>query len=130
MTPGELRSIHSKGFAIGAHTMTHPILRLCDPATAKDEIGGAREELESIVRDRVTLFAYPNGHPVADFAELHVKLVRQAGYLGAVTTQPGAAGFGSPIFQIPRFTPWGPDRLRMELQIIRNVLSTPTYLSA
>jgi peptidoglycan/xylan/chitin deacetylase (PgdA/CDA1 family) len=123
-----VREMHSKGFSIGAHTINHPILRMCDPQTALDEIGGGREVLENIVRGKVNMFAYPNGHPVIDFAERHIQMVRDAGYRCAVTTQAGAWSLNECAFQIPRFTPWGPTPIKMDLQIMRNFIFKPKYL--
>ncbi len=121
MTAEQLRLIHGKGFAIGAHTINHPILTLCTSAQARDEIGGAREILAGMIGGPVTSFAYPNGHPVTDYSEEHIRMVRQAGYLHAVTTDRGVATSATSLFQIPRFTPWGPTRLRHTLQIARNL---------
>ena len=125
MSVDDLRALHSKGFGIGAHTVLHPILSLCDAAQATHEIGAVREELELLVRGPVRSFAYPNGRPVTDFTADHVRMVQKAGYQFAVTTQWGWASNSTPVFQIPRFTPWGPDGLHMTLQVARNLLTRP-----
>lgn len=121
MSPDDVRTIHSLGFGIGAHSVTHPILALCTQAQARDEIGGAREHLESIIRAPITAFAYPNGIPDKDFRAEHVDLVREAGYEFALTTQRGVATAKTSLYEVPRFTPWGPSRLRMGLQFTRNL---------
>lgn len=125
MSAEDLRDLHSRGFGIGAHTVSHPILTLCDPAVAAREIGGVREELEGLAGGAVRSFAYPNGRPGTDFSEEHVSLVRQAGYTYAVSTQWGAANDATPIFQIPRFTPWGPKPSDMAQQLVRNLILRP-----
>ena len=63
-------------------------------------------QLEAITGSRVTLFAYPNGKPDADYTATHVRLAREAGFFAAVSTGLGVATKTSGIFQIPRFTPW------------------------
>jgi peptidoglycan/xylan/chitin deacetylase (PgdA/CDA1 family) len=128
LTSQDIREIHNKGFTIGAHTINHPILRVCDPQIAFQEIGGAKEELESIICAPVSTFAYPNGHPYADFAEEHIRMVQKVGFDCAVTTQPGAWSPNECKWQIPRFTPWGPDRSRMKLQILRNIIYSPNKI--
>nr|WP_145544874.1 glycosyltransferase [Variovorax boronicumulans] len=125
MTQSQLRQLHAKGFAIGAHTVAHPILSLCEPALAQREIGIGREMLQGIIGAPVTAFAYPNGRPMSDFGPEHVTMVQRAGYTHAVTTQWGAATVRTPVFEIPRFTPWGPSEARMGLQLTRNLVTRP-----
>ena len=124
----DLLELHAKGFEIGAHTINHPILRMCSHKDAQSEIGGVREEIESIIRAPVKHFAYPNGRPHIDFSENHIKMVKDAGYTSSVTTQPGVFAKSDPLYQIPRFTPWGPDRLRMQMQVARNRITRPVYI--
>jgi peptidoglycan/xylan/chitin deacetylase (PgdA/CDA1 family) len=122
MREADVRTLHAKGFSIGAHTINHPILTLCSDKDARDEIGAARESLSALIGAEITGFAYPNGRPAQDFNERHVRLVKDAGYKYAVTTQWGAATAGTSLFQIPRFTPWGPGSLKMSYQLARNYL--------
>jgi peptidoglycan/xylan/chitin deacetylase (PgdA/CDA1 family)/glycosyltransferase involved in cell wall biosynthesis len=129
MTAESLRAIHARGFGIGGHAVSHPILRLCTPDEAYREIAGAREALEAIIRAPVRAFAYPNGVPDRDFSAEHVALVKRAGYTAAVTTHCGAATRHTSAFQIPRFTPWGPSVLKMDLQFARN-LTQPSRMLA
>lgn len=129
MNVADLRTLQSRGFAIGAHTVEHPILTLCDPQQALAEISQVKEQLEGMINARIHSFAYPNGRPVTDFNADHVRLAKRAGYSYAVTTQSGRADRHTDIFQIPRFTPWGPTARNMDLQIARNFLSAPRQLS-
>ena len=122
MLADDVRALHSKGFSIGAHTVNHPILTLCSEDEARHEIAAAREELSAMIAAPVTGFAYPNGRPAQDFNERHVRLVKESGYKYAVTTQWGAATPETSRLQIPRFTPWGPGRLKMSYQLARNYL--------
>lgn len=128
MSTDDVRAIHAMGFGIGAHSVSHPILSLCKPDRARAEIADAREHLQSIVRAPVTAFAYPNGIPDKDFHAEHVAMVREAGYDFALTTQRGVAHADTPLYEVPRFTPWGPGSLRMALQLTRN-LREPALLA-
>jgi phosphatidylinositol alpha-1,6-mannosyltransferase len=125
-----VRTLHSQGFEIGAHTVHHPILNECTAQQARNEIGGCKEELEAIIRGPVHSFAYPNGRPGADYRAEHVEMVRSAGYRHAVTTSTGVARADTDPFQLPRFTPWGLSDKRIAFQLARNMLTRPTPLKA
>lgn len=117
-----VRGLHSLGFEIGAHTVSHPILNECSDEQALQEIGGCKEELEAIIGGKVSLFAYPNGRPVMDYDSRHVAMVKACGYKAAVATSNGCASIGSDMFQLPRFSPWGTTPVRIALQLARNIL--------
>lgn len=125
MPVADLKALHAMGFGIGAHTDDHPILVYCNETSLRHEIGQVREELSGLVGAPVKSFAYPNGHPFADFSSKHVELVKQAGYTSAVTTDWGVASAGNSVFQIPRFTPWGKKPLSIAWQVGRNLLTRP-----
>jgi peptidoglycan/xylan/chitin deacetylase (PgdA/CDA1 family) len=129
MAASDVRVLHSKGFAIGSHTINHPILTRASTIEAAQEIGSSRDYLEDLIRGQVNSFAYPNGRPNIDFSSEHIALVRRAGYTHAVTTQTGVVRSKTPLYQIPRFTPWGPSRVRMLAQILRNQTSHITAIS-
>lgn len=81
----EIREMARSGIAIGAHTVTHPILS----REASDVQG--REIVESAVRIRVevgecTHFAYPNGQP-GDWDDASVSAIKEAGFAAAWTTE-------------------------------------------
>lgn len=128
MPAEDVRQLAAMGFEIGAHTHEHPILSLCETATAIDEIARCKEILESLGKTPVRSFAYPNGRPHVDFAFPHIRMIKAAGYAQAVTTQWGAARQETSVFQIPRFTPWGPGALYSSLQVIRNLAVLPEYI--
>jgi glycosyltransferase involved in cell wall biosynthesis len=124
----ELKAIHAKGFGIGAHAVTHPILSQCDSRIAYQEIAAAKETLENLLGASVDMFAYPNGIPQRDFGPEHVDMVKRAGYQFALTTHRGVAQVGTSSFQIPRFTPWGPGRGKMAVQLMRNLAEKPVLV--
>jgi peptidoglycan/xylan/chitin deacetylase (PgdA/CDA1 family) len=109
---------------VGAHTSSHPILARIEPAAARREIADGRDALESIVGQRVTLFAYPNGKPHADYTATHVRLVRELGFTAAVSTAPGAATASHGVHELPRFTPWGATPARWSLGLATNMFAT------
>jgi len=129
MSVADLRHLHSRGFGIGAHSITHPILSCCSQARAYEEIGGSKEQLESIIRGKVMSFTYPNGAPGKDFGGAHIDMVKRAGYRCALTTLYGTARANTSLYQIPRFTPWGPTATRMKIQFARNLIRRPLMIS-
>ncbi len=106
MRSEQVRALSEAGMGVGAHTVSHPILRQLDDAAALAEMGGSKQALESITGRAVELFAYPNGRPHEDFDARIAGLVREAGFKAAVTTSWGAAAPGADLFQIPRVMPW------------------------
>ena len=129
MTSAQAAGLAQTGFALGGHTVSHPILSQLDPATAHDEIARGRKRLEELTGSRVGLFAYPNGRPDLDYGVAATRLVRELGFDGAVSTSRGAARVGSDPFQIPRFTPWDLRPLRFTAQLAANLLNAePSYV--
>jgi len=106
MTSEDVRALAEAGMEIGAHTHRHPILASIPDQEARREIDLGRERLEAITGRPVTLFAYPNGRPGADYHARHVAMVREAGFEAAVSTARGCAAAGHDPYQLPRFTPW------------------------
>ena len=85
LTWPELRLLEARGFDIGSHTVHHLELTLLTPAQALYELRASRLALERHLGHPVQWFAYPAGREDAQVR----RLVRQAGYVLAVTTLPG-----------------------------------------
>jgi peptidoglycan/xylan/chitin deacetylase (PgdA/CDA1 family) len=122
MSSEQVRGLRRAGMQIGAHTVSHPILAKLDARQAADEIGRSRDVLQTLLGEKVGLFAYPNGKPGTDYLpEVHPALVRELGFDAAVSTRWAAARRGDDLFQIPRFTPWDRGRSRFGLRLLRNL---------
>lgn len=81
MTDDQLDELHRSGLIeIGAHTVTHRNLADTDEATAREEIGDAKDRLGSILGRSIRGFAYP----YSVLNDTAVRLVREAGYGYAV----------------------------------------------
>jgi peptidoglycan/xylan/chitin deacetylase (PgdA/CDA1 family) len=106
MTSAQVRSLSQAGMEVGAHTVSHPILRTLDEQTARQEIQGNREALECITGTAVRSFAYPNGKLDDDYTVRDRNLVESLRFDYALSTQHGVATGESDRFQLPRFTPW------------------------
>lgn len=122
MSSEQVRALHRAGMQIGAHTVSHPILAKLDANQATDEIGRSRDVLQSLLGEKVGMFAYPNGKPGTDYLpDVHPAIVRELGFDAAVSTRWAAARRGDDVFQIPRFTPWDRGRTKFGLRLLRNL---------
>ena len=121
LTSLQVKTLHRAGMSIGAHTVTHPILAMLGLEQAQQEISGSRRYLECLLDEPVSLFAYPNGKPGADYSVQNVEQVRRLGFLAAVSTQAGITKMGDDEFQLSRFTPWNPGKLRFAAGLLANM---------
>jgi len=124
MTSGQIRDMYRAGMQIGAHTVTHPILAKIELTDARQEITNSKVFLESLLGERIGLFAYPNGKPGTDYLPYHPSLVEDLGFDAAVSTYWGAANHKTNLFEIPRFTPWDRSRLRFGTRLLSNLHKT------
>jgi peptidoglycan/xylan/chitin deacetylase (PgdA/CDA1 family) len=86
------------GVAFGTHTLTHRILTLVPESVARREIVESKAYLESALHRPCRLFAYPNGN----HSDATRRLLAEAGFSRAFTTDPGAWTPGSDPLEIPR----------------------------
>lgn len=121
MTSDQLRALRAAGMVIGGHTASHPILARIEDDAAYREISEGKQRLESILREPISLFAFPNGKPGKDYLATHVRMVREAGFSAAVSTAIGVARRDADVFQLPRFTPWDKTALRFGLRLVDNM---------
>ena len=99
----ELREMHKSGLVtIGAHTMIHPILSNETDERSEYEIKESIKQLEDILQDSVTTFAYPNGLYGVDFGEREKKVCRENGIKKAFSVDPGVLGRNMDWMSIPR----------------------------
>lgn len=102
LTPAQIAALAAH-FDFEPHTRTHPVLPMCDDATATDEIAGSKADLEAILERSCEVFAYPNG----DFGDRDVALVEAAGFRFAFTTRPGLNDAST-------------DRMRLRRMVVRD----------
>jgi len=119
LTSDEIRALRAAGMTIGAHTVNHPILAKLSEREAKEEIEASKRDLETILGERVTLFAYPNGKPGADYSPENVESVRGAGFAAAFTTAPGSVTRVTRMLELPRVAIWRSTPLRTQVNLLR-----------
>jgi peptidoglycan/xylan/chitin deacetylase (PgdA/CDA1 family) len=126
MTWDEVRSLHRRGFEIGAHTQTHIDLGTASEAEARAEIFGARRELEAQLAAPVDSFAYPFGRR-QNLASSNRDLVRAAGFRCCCSCFGGAVASASDPFHMSRvpISTWyvSPQQFTLEVALGRSVLS-------
>ena len=108
---------------IGGHTVTHPNVALCTEQELRSEILTGKQRLEELLGKSVRWFAYPFGGKGSLNAAAK-EAVKEFGFKGAVTLQPGIASNITDQFEIPRI-PISPG---MSLQAFKSrVLGAPLY---
>lgn len=122
LSTAQLRQLQAAGMALGAHTVSHPILSTLPEQEARLDIANGKHQLESLIQAPVTLFAYPNGKAGRDYVASHVAMVHSLGFKAAVATDWGVArpGAGLDLLQLPRFTPWDRGRLAFLWRLRQN----------
>ena len=82
-----VRELLASGWELDAHTFTHPDLTAVDDARLWREVDGSRLAIRRLFHVPVDFFCYPGGRYDARV----IRDVREAGYLGATTTNYGLA---------------------------------------
>lgn len=101
----QVRSMHAQGVCFGAHTVNHPILSRIAPEEMDAEIAGSKAAIENALQSPVRHFAYPNGRR-GDYNATTIGLLKQKGFVSAVTTNAGVNGPGQDRFEWLRRQPW------------------------
>jgi peptidoglycan/xylan/chitin deacetylase (PgdA/CDA1 family) len=90
------------GVTIGAHTLSHPLLRTLDDGAAVREIEGSKKTLEAQLGCRVDGFAYPFGNVGLDFAEREMGMAKAAGFSAAFAASGGLVRRSADPWCLPR----------------------------
>jgi peptidoglycan/xylan/chitin deacetylase (PgdA/CDA1 family) len=122
---GGQRPLRRRGFDIGAHTRTHIDLGTASETEARDEIFGARRELEAQLATPVDLFAYPFGRR-QNIARVNRDLIRAAGFRCCCSCFGGSVRSGTDPFHLSRvpISTWykSPHEFALEVALGRSVL--------
>lgn len=98
LSRGIIRELHTGGFEMASHGLTHRSFTELDTDESLAEIRASRMELADLLGAEVRGLAYPRGHHGA----LHKAQARAAGYRHAVSVQPGPLVRRSDIWALPR----------------------------
>ncbi|SFV03140.1 polysaccharide deacetylase family protein [Alicyclobacillus macrosporangiidus] len=123
MTVSELQELQASGLVdVENHTATHADLSKLSADEQRREIDGAAAFLENIVHHPIRFFCYPNG----DYGDQTVDLLRQSGYLLAVTQHQGYANLSQGPLTLHRLTVLESTTLSEFAAMLRPSLSEPT----
>lgn len=109
-----IRALAARGWEIGAHTVTHPVLTGLPDATLADELDGSRAAVEERIDAACTSFAYPYG----DHDARVVAAVAEAGFVRAALFPPTRRD-GGPLRRPRVAVLVGDDRRRFALKTSR-----------
>lgn len=90
MTQIQIDQLAAAGMEIGSHSLSHPDLAKADAADAREQIFDSKKEAQ--------VFCYPAGK----YNDTTVRLLKEAGYIAAVTTKAGIADEKSDLFELSR----------------------------
>ncbi len=102
LTPDLVLAMRRAGMTIGAHTQSHPHLDLLAPAGHDAEVAGSQRDLEAILGESVTHFAYPNPGGSGLAGDTARASVARAGFLTAVTSQSDPLSPTPDLLRLPR----------------------------
>ncbi len=94
----EIKEMENSVINFGSHTQNHPYLPEISHEKQKKEITQSKIDLERLLNKPVEYFAYPSG----GYNEDIIKLIQEAGYKGAVTTNRGLTRFNKNVYELKR----------------------------
>lgn len=111
MTAKEICEASSRGIEIGAHTRTHPDLRILSATELKDEFEVCRRELSELTGSAVNILAYPFG-----FSNEQVRRCAGEIYELSFGCRPGINNWRSDSGQLRRMFVY-PNRFNFAMQV-------------
>lgn len=112
----QIRDMKDSGLiSFGSHTISHPILSMCDVETQRREIYESKRTIEENLGAPCFMFAYPNGKK-RDYSSVTMKCLKENGYVLAVNTESGynnAKSYGK--YDLNR---WGTDISMLDLECL------------
>ena len=114
----EVKIMHGNGLCFGSHSVSHPILSRIAIDDAREEIQESKDTIENKLGTSIRTFAYPNGSP-NDFDESTKNILRETGYICALTTKFGTNESDENLFELRRATPWDHDIYSFALRLNR-----------
>ncbi len=102
-----VKEMHRAGMEFGSHTYSHPDLSGRDDDFLVFEILGSKEAIEERIGEPVRFFAYPAGR----YDGNTIKILQEANFWAAVTTQHGWDQFFNGRYEMTRVRVRGNDRV-------------------
>lgn len=125
----EIKSVHRMGFEIGAHTVNHARLSKLTVFYQAEEIHRSKRMIEEHLGHPVEAFAYPYGS-ILDYSRATVQLVRDAGFVCAVSNRYGVNKAGCDRWNLRRIWIDATDNLDTFQAKVRGDLDALRYLDS
>jgi peptidoglycan/xylan/chitin deacetylase (PgdA/CDA1 family) len=109
LSQAHINSMRNTGFTFQSHTRLHPDLTTLSEDDLKEELAGARRDLEDLLGEPVPYLAYPYGR----LNKQVLDTTRAAGYAAAFSTQPGFNRQDVDPYRIRRLDVFGTDTATM-----------------
>ncbi|HWH14649.1 MAG TPA: polysaccharide deacetylase family protein [Miltoncostaeaceae bacterium] len=104
---GEVERLQAGGAALGAHTLTHPVLPDLEESQVRQQVLLSVACVAAHARPAGVPFAYPHGR----YDQVALRAVAEAGCCCALSTDVGRVGPGAPLLRLPRLEMKGTDGL-------------------
>jgi peptidoglycan/xylan/chitin deacetylase (PgdA/CDA1 family) len=101
-----LRHYENLGLKVGSHACTHRVFSSLAFEAVKEELISAKNRLTAELNFPSQVFCFPSG-TAKDFSTVHAELVRELGYMAAVSANPGnntMASIKQTLYTITRHT--------------------------
>ena len=99
------RQLEEQGIRFAPHSVNHNILSRLSQASMEKEVQNTWQRIDNELKNPLKIFCYPNGEST-DFGEREIDVLKNSGYLGAVSTTPGFARYknnsADHVFSLPR----------------------------
>ena len=128
LTWDQVSEMRKSGLEFGSHTLTHPDLTKIPLEKAWQEIAESKRSLENKLNEEIKVFCYPYGEYNQDV----IKLVKKAGYQGAVVT-PHSGKCERSFYTIQRIGLYSKDTMlsfRIKTSRLREVIASNEVLWA
>lgn len=120
MDESDLRLLVDNAMEIGSHGVNHHILSRIPDDLVRVEVEDSREFLSRVTSETINSFAYPNGKYPVDLYDKHIRMVEDAGYDCALSSNTGCSVDGNEVFLLKRFTPWRRGKLGFLSELVVN----------
>jgi peptidoglycan/xylan/chitin deacetylase (PgdA/CDA1 family) len=125
MRPPYVRALIAAGWEVDSHTVNHLDLTTLPERRLRYELVGSRRDLRRLFGVPVNFFCYPSG----SYDPAVVQAAKAAGYLAAMTTNPGLAGPAQP-YRLARLRVAGGESLQSFAAALRDAVPGATPAAA
>lgn len=105
MDASQIRELRAQGFSFHSHTRNHADLPTLDDGALRDQLVGARDDLQALLGETIDYLAYPYGR----YDERVLQAAQAAGYRAAFSVQPGFNRRDIDRFRVRRLDVFGTD---------------------